>query len=185
MIAGRERKIAKLCPHPKTARPLEPIGWRAPAVRLGTRLSFRENFHLHTTIFLYRGNVTFRQRHLRCGLELAFCSAKTFILTPRFSYTAEMLLFGRGTCGATWNSSFVLRELSSSHHDVIIPRKSYFLGSTRASNERPYKQNVTSSAEDLGWRYLNPCGSTFPSVDETFPCRVMSHPRFETVAKLL
>ena len=50
---------------------------------------------------------------------------------------------------------------------IVIPRKCYF------------------SAEDLGWRYLNPCGSTFPSVDETLPCRVMSHPRFGTVAKLL
>ena len=45
---------------------------------------------------LYCEKVTFWQRHLRCGLELAFCSAKTFILTPRFSYTVEMLLFGRG-----------------------------------------------------------------------------------------
>ena len=63
-------------------------------MRLGTRLLFRENFHLHTTIFLYRGNVTFRQRHLRCGLELAFRSAKTFIVAPRFSYTVEKLHCG-------------------------------------------------------------------------------------------
>ena len=46
----------------QSPRPLEPIGWWASAVRLGTRFLFRENFHLHTTIFLYRGNVTFRQR---------------------------------------------------------------------------------------------------------------------------
>ena len=39
-----------------------------------------------------------------------------------------------GTCGAAWNSLFVPRKLSSSHHDFLIPQKCYF------------------SAEDLGWR---------------------------------
>ena len=34
----------------QSPRPLEPIGWWAPAVRLGTRFLFRENFHLHTTM---------------------------------------------------------------------------------------------------------------------------------------
>ena len=34
----------------------------APAVQLGTRFSFRENFHPHTTIFLYRGKVTLWSR---------------------------------------------------------------------------------------------------------------------------
>ena len=43
---------------------------------------------------LFRKNVTFWQRHLRCGLELAFRSAKTFIFTPRFSYTMEKLHCG-------------------------------------------------------------------------------------------
>ena len=76
---------------------------------------------------LFRKNVTFRQRHLRCGMELAFCSAKTFILTPRFFYTAEMLLFGRGTCGAAWNSLFVPQKLSSPHHDFLIPWKGYIV----------------------------------------------------------
>ena len=33
-------------------------------------------------------------RALRCGLELAFCSAKTFILTPRCDYTVEKLHCG-------------------------------------------------------------------------------------------
>ena len=50
---------------------------------------------------------------------------------------------------------------------IVIPRKCYF------------------SAEKLGWWYLISRGSIFPSVDKTFPYRVMSHPRFGTVAKLL
>ena len=36
--------------------------------------------------------------------------------------------------------------------------------------------------EPVGWWYLTARGSTFPSVSETFPCRVMSHPRQRPVA---
>ena len=49
-------------------RPLEPIGWWAPAVRLGTRFSFCENFHLHTMIFLYREKVTLFGRGFRVAV---------------------------------------------------------------------------------------------------------------------
>ena len=90
-----------------------------------------------------------------------------FCVISDMLYCEKVTLIGRGTCGAAWNSLFVPRKLSSSHHDVIIPQKCYF------------------SAEKLGWWYLISRDSTFPSVGETFPCRVMSHPRFGTVAKLL
>ena len=108
-------------------------------------------FANHTKLkSIFYTNCALPNGHLRCGLELAFCSAIN----------------------------------STLHHDFLILRESYFLGSTRVSNERPYKQNVAFSAEKLGWRYLISRGSTFPSADETFPYRVMSHPRFKTVAKL-
>ena len=48
--------------------------------------------HVISAIVIPRKSYSYRQRHLRCGLELAFRSAKTFIFTPRFSYTAEKLL---------------------------------------------------------------------------------------------
>ena len=53
-------------------------------------------------------------------------------LTYRFLHQKTNFL-GReirvaGTCGAAWNSSFVLRKLLSSHHDVIIPREVTLIG---------------------------------------------------------
>ena len=116
-----------------------------------------------------------------------------------------MLLFGRGTCGAAWNSLFVLRKLLSSHHDVITPRKVTLIGigfrvagtCGAAWNSSFVPRKLSSSHHDflipwksyivepIGWWHLAACGSTFPSVDETFPCRLMSHPKLGTVAKLL
>ena len=95
-------------------------------------------------------------------------------LTYRFLHRKTNFL-GReirvaGTCDAAWGTLFVPRKLSSSHPDFLILRESYFLGSTRASNERPYKQNVTSSAEKLGWR------APAVRLGARFLCRESFHP---------
>ena len=105
-------------------------------------------------------------RELSQRESLALCAALWVWILWDIFYSAKMLLFGRGTCGAAWNSLFVPRKLSSSHHDFLIPWKSYIV-------------------EPIGWWYLAARGSTFPSISETFPYMVMSHPKLGTVAKLL
>ena len=185
-------------------------------MRLGTRFLFRESFYLHTTIFLYREKVTLFGRGFRVAGTCGAAWNSLFVLRKLSSSRHDVIILRKklhcgadrvvGTCGAAWNSLFVLRKLSSSRHDFLIPREvtligrgfrvagtcgaawnsllfreSFYLHTTIFL----YRERLLLSAEDLGWRYLNLCGSTFPSVGETFPCRVMSHPRFGTVAKLL
>ena len=65
-------------------------------------------------------------------------------------YREKVTLFVKGTCGAAWNSLFVPRKLSSSHHDFLIPWKSYIV-------------------EPIGWWYLAACGSYSDVCRRDFP----------------
>ena len=63
--------------------------------------------------------------------------------------SSKLLLFGAdrvvGTCGAAWNSLFVLRKLSSSHHDFLIPREVTLIG-------RGFRVAVPKSLRELFYR---------------------------------
>ena len=93
-----------------------------------------------------------------------------------------------------WNCSktFMSKTTEGAHCSHTLGRKPILivikvLGFLRGFFKIPLSRCGQSPRplEPIGWWYLAARGSTFPSVDETFPCRVMSHPRIGTVAKLL
>ena len=73
-------------------------------------------------------------------------------------YREKVTLFVKGTCGAAWNSSFVPRKLSSSHHDVIIPREGTLIG-------RGFRVAVPKSLR----QYLSVCRRDFPMQGDVAP----------------
>ena len=65
--------------------------------------------------------------------------------------------FGRGTCGAAWNSLFVLRKLLSLHHDFLIPWKKLHCGADRVVVPSGLRQ------------YLSVCRRDFPIQGDVAP----------------
>ena len=82
-------------------------------------------------------------------------------------YREKVSLFVKGTCGAAWPRPLYREDHLTSHHDFLIPRKCYF------------------SAEDLGWRYLNPRGSYITVCKRNFPMQADVTVKQKTVEKLL
>ena len=80
-----------------------------------------------------------------------------FFVISDMLYCEKVTLIGRGTCGAAWNSLFVLRKLSSSHHDVIMPRKKLHCGADRVV--------VPSGSR----QYLAVCRRDFPMQGDVAP----------------
>ena len=73
-------------------------------------------------------------------------------------YCEKVTLIGKGTCGAAWNSLFVLRKLLSSHHDFLIPREVTLIG-------RGFRVAVPKSLR----QYLSVCRRDFPMQGDVAP----------------
>ena len=83
---------------------------------------------------------------------------------------SKLLLFGRGfrvagTCGAAWTRP-LYRENIQLHTTMCL-----------------YREKVTSSAEDLGWRYLNPRGSYSAVCNQSFPIQGEVAPKVKNCSK--
>ena len=115
-------------------------GKNQPSHPLPRELSQRESLGLSPAV------------HVRITSNL-LCREKSYFL-------------GRGTCGAAWNSLFVLRKLSSSHHDFLMPWKSYIV-------------------EPIGWWHLAARGSYSAVCRRDFPMQGDVTLKLGTVAKLL
>ena len=109
------------------------------------------------------------------------------------------------TCFCFCEKSY-LGELSASNHDFLLPRESHSFGrgfrvagTCGAAEPRLlyresfqlqttrclYREKVTFSIEDLGWRYLNPRGSNSAVCRRDFPIQADVTVKQKTVAKLL
>ena len=98
-----------------------------------------------------------------------FCK-KIELHTPIPFYCAKTYFLGRafGVAGT----------LRCGKHSSFVPRKAKIY-----TPMAQYRRKLTFSIENPGsWRCLDSRGSTFPSVGETSPYRVNSHPRQRSVA---
>ena len=104
--------------------------------------------------------------------------------------TAKKLLF-RQRAGVQWTPlqtkcCFFGREIRvvgtcGAAETRLLYRENFELQTTISF----YREKVTSSAEDLGWRYLNPRGSYSSTCVRDFPIQADVTVKQKTVAKLL